>query len=307
MTKQSKALTPSELAAAQAIRSAYRALDAHPLKRWLPIRVKAIDGTERQMLVQQQKVNTDPNKESALHLLVIRPGRLLRGEDLQPLVSTFKLRGDNRVEPTGGPSPVKPDSEALKVWLAAGFSYEAPNPQARVSDFATVKAAAEAARVEYEQASMVLQRFPKGPMGLTLDAVKITPEWQAARAKFDKAFAAARCANAILRKHFPQQLQEERDRERERRMQAYRAQKASEAMAALTKYVVRSKSEDPDVPHGAFWSNELGWASLDAATRYSTAERMRFYLPMSAGLDAEWMLESEALDLVQQHEALECA
>lgn len=74
MTTKSKALTPSEIAAAQAIRSAYSALPSHPLKRWLPLRVQAIDGTERQMLVQQQKVNTDPRKESVLHLLVIRPG-----------------------------------------------------------------------------------------------------------------------------------------------------------------------------------------------------------------------------------------
>ena len=307
MTKQSKALTPSELAAAQAIRSAYRALDAHPLKRWLPIRVKAADGTERQMLVQQQKVNTDPRKESVLHLLVIRPGRLLRGDDLQPLVYSFKLRGDNHMEETAWPSPVSKHSEELKVWKAAGFAYEEPSPKDHVSDFASLKAEAEAANMLCKQASQELQQFPKGPMGLTPDEVKRSPEWQQAHARYENAFAKARCANALLRKHFPRQLQEEREREREERLQAYRARKAQEAKAAMTQYVIRSLSEGMDEPQGAFWSNELGWVSLDDATRFNTAERMRNCLPMSAGLDAEWMLECEALDLVQQHESSECA
>lgn len=63
-------------------------------------------------------------------------------------------------------------------------------------------------------------------------------------------------------------------------------------------YVIRSLSEDPDAPHGAFWSNAHGWTVLTEASRFTTSERMAFHLPVSAGADAEWMLTDEAADLV---------
>lgn len=65
-------------------------------------------------------------------------------------------------------------------------------------------------------------------------------------------------------------------------------------------YVIRSLSESDielDGDAGAFWSNVDGWGSFQAATRFSTKERMSLNLPMSAKLDAEWMLEEEARDL----------
>lgn len=63
-------------------------------------------------------------------------------------------------------------------------------------------------------------------------------------------------------------------------------------------YVIRSLSEAPDTPHGAFWSNANGWTVLAGATRFTTAERMVFHLPLSVGDDAEWMPTDEAADLV---------
>lgn len=65
-------------------------------------------------------------------------------------------------------------------------------------------------------------------------------------------------------------------------------------------YVIHSLSEsdvDLDGAVGAFWSNEDGWGSLQSATLFSTKERMSLNLPMSAKLDAEWMLAEEARDL----------
>lgn len=66
-------------------------------------------------------------------------------------------------------------------------------------------------------------------------------------------------------------------------------------------YVIRSLSEgnsDLGGAIGAFWSNEDGWGCLQAATLYSTHERINFHLPISAKQDAEWMLLEEAQDLV---------
>lgn len=68
----------------------------------------------------------------------------------------------------------------------------------------------------------------------------------------------------------------------------------------VTQYVIRSLSEgdeELDGAAGAFWSNEDGWGSLQTATFFSTSERMSFKLPMSAAMDAEWMLLEEANDL----------
>lgn len=65
-------------------------------------------------------------------------------------------------------------------------------------------------------------------------------------------------------------------------------------------YVIRSLSESNAELYcdaGAFWSNVDGWGSLQAATLFSTKERMSLNLPMSAKLDAEWMLVEEARDL----------
>lgn len=80
--------------------------------------------------------------------------------------------------------------------------------------------------------------------------------------------------------------------------------------AHQVRYVIRSLSEsdvDLDGDAGAFWSNEDGWGSLQSATLFSTTERMSMNLPMSAKLDAEWMLQEEARDLCAKANVSEAA
>ncbi len=53
---------------------------------------------------------------------------------------------------------------------------------------------------EYHAASKAMQQFPRGPMGLTPDAVKATPEWRAAKQRLDRAFARLRAFNVSLKR-----------------------------------------------------------------------------------------------------------
>lgn len=48
------------------------------------------------------------------------------------------------------------------------------------------------------EASMAMQEFPKGEMGLTPDDVKASPEFQAAKARYNNAFQAVRHCNASV-------------------------------------------------------------------------------------------------------------
>ena len=48
-------------------------------------------------------------------------------------------------------------------------------------------------------------------------------------------------------------------------------------------FVVVSTSErDEETGEPLYWSNEYGWASLDAATRFTGAESLRFCLPAAS-------------------------
>lgn len=54
-------------------------------------------------------------------------------------------------------------------------------------------------------------------------------------------------------------------------------------------YVIYSPNESASSGDGAgFWSNDLGWTTLDQATRFSEQEKQAFCLPMSTGADAAW-------------------
>ncbi len=55
----------------------------------------------------------------------------------------------------------------------------------------------EAAWKRYKAAGKAMNGFPKGPLGLTPDHVKSTPEWQAARQEYQAAFAALRKINSL--------------------------------------------------------------------------------------------------------------
>ena len=77
----------------------------------------------------------------------------------------------------------------------------------------------EQARIEEEvvAADAALKTFPRGGMGLVPDAVKSTPEYQDANARFRRAFARQREFNAVFTKRFAKELRAERaERTRDR-------------------------------------------------------------------------------------------
>lgn len=64
---------------------------------------------------------------------------------------------------------------------------------------------------ESKAAGAVLDTFPKRANGLTPDEVKFSPEYRAAKARFDAAFARQRKVNAWFSKTFQKELRAERN------------------------------------------------------------------------------------------------
>lgn len=60
-----------------------------------------------------------------------------------------------------------------------------------------------------EPLSDYLKAQPKGPMGLTPDAIKATPEWQQNFKAFHALFAQLRNLNAYGNKHFKSEIRAE--------------------------------------------------------------------------------------------------
>lgn len=54
--------------------------------------------------------------------------------------------------------------------------------------------------------SKELNKFPKGDMGLTPDAVKASPEFKEVKGNYDEAFFSLRRYNALLQTHYPKQF-----------------------------------------------------------------------------------------------------
>lgn len=71
----------------------------------------------------------------------------------------------------------------------------------------TVKAQLEAAETAAGQS---LKSFPKGPMGMTPDAVKASPEFKKAYAEYAAAFAALRNFNGMFFKTFKKEIAADR-------------------------------------------------------------------------------------------------
>jgi hypothetical protein len=64
---------------------------------------------------------------------------------------------------------------------------------------------------EVARSSEALLHFPKsGPLGLTPDHVKASPEYQAAKSAFDRAFASLRNFNSTFTAEFANELRAER-------------------------------------------------------------------------------------------------
>ena len=84
--------------------------------------------------------------------------------------------------------------------------------------FAIFKATRDALDNELSAATEAIKAIPghaSGPMGLTPDPVKALPQWQAARLRLDRAFAAVRAFNAANVKRYGRELQRERQAARE--------------------------------------------------------------------------------------------
>lgn len=85
-------------------------------------------------------------------------------------------------------------------------------------DFAAATAAGDAITKRLDTATAVLNKFPKGPMGLTPEHIRTTPEYQAAKRKADQLFAELRAFNGVYVKKFAKEMREER-RKRDARQQ----------------------------------------------------------------------------------------
>src|SRR4029077_2975107 len=83
--------------------------------------------------------------------------------------------------------------------------------------FEAAKAEGDLIQKEVDAAEAVLQTFPKSPMGGVQDDVRATPEFRAAKARFQKAFARLQAFNTIYVKRFAKELRAERDRRYARR------------------------------------------------------------------------------------------
>lgn len=72
------------------------------------------------------------------------------------------------------------------------------------------KARADTLNAAVKAAGDVLRAYPTGPMGLTPDDVRATPQWKANKLAYDRAFAALRTFNQSFTKTFARQIRAER-------------------------------------------------------------------------------------------------
>lgn len=87
-------------------------------------------------------------------------------------------------------------------------------------NYATFKAARASIEAEIVVASAALQQFPRLANGLTPDAVKALPVWRAAKANYDRLFAAQRALNGAHAARFSREIRADRDAAREARRAA---------------------------------------------------------------------------------------
>ena len=80
----------------------------------------------------------------------------------------------------------------------------------RAAAFAVATATADRLTAEVSRLGTALDAFPRGPMGLTPDAVRTSPEYRAAKTAFDAANARSRNFNGIFIKEFAPELRDQR-------------------------------------------------------------------------------------------------
>jgi hypothetical protein len=80
----------------------------------------------------------------------------------------------------------------------------------RKAAFNIAKAARDHFDAEHAKASVALNAFPKGPMGMTAPEVKASPEFKAAKQNYDTAFQRLRNYNAGYVKEYGSEIKAER-------------------------------------------------------------------------------------------------
>jgi hypothetical protein len=100
-----------------------------------------------------------------------------------------------------------PDLEADITRVVSGES-----PDRGLDAFEDAKAERDLIQKEVDASSAILRAFPKGPLGVTPDAVRATPEFRSANARFQKAFARLRAFNTIYTKRFVKEIRAEHSR-----------------------------------------------------------------------------------------------
>lgn len=70
-----------------------------------------------------------------------------------------------------------------------------------------------------DQHARALDAFPKdGPMGLTPEHIRTSPEYRAAKADFNRSFSALREHNGFMLKNFAKEMRADRDAKRQARI-----------------------------------------------------------------------------------------
>ena len=119
--------------------------------------------------------------------------------NVEPLSAAAAAKPSKRHHATKK-SPAQLDREIAEALAGAGSS--GPFEEAK----------AELALIEKEMAAAEegMRAFPRGTMGLPPENVRLSPEYRAAKARTDKAFARLRAFNAVYVKRFAKELRAER-------------------------------------------------------------------------------------------------
>lgn len=88
----------------------------------------------------------------------------------------------------------------------------------KAEDYVAAREQAEILNLAVNETSAKMQEFPRGPLGLTPDDVKATPEWQTAYRNFNTAFEALRKFNGTYVEAFADELRHERSAVRAARL-----------------------------------------------------------------------------------------
>lgn len=82
---------------------------------------------------------------------------------------------------------------------------------APINNYAEASTLREVAHAEVQRLSAALNNYPRGPLGLTTDACKMTKEWKSHARGYHNAFQALREINSLIVKRFKKEYLAERD------------------------------------------------------------------------------------------------